>query len=714
MGEVYLATDLDLDRPVALKFLPPWLSQDKIARDRFIMEAKTASKLSHPNIVTIYAVDAFQGKDFIVMEFVDGEPLKSTISRAELSFSRIIEIGIQICDGLSKAHKAGVVHRDIKPQNILLDRDGGARICDFGLAKSKEGPQLTMAGSTVGTISYMSPEQAQGQEIDHRSDIFSFGAVLYEMITGKAPFEGNNEGATIDAIIRRTPEPLERYKSGVEPELQRIVTKSLAKNRAERYQSAADIAADLRALNRTLDLKMGDFTNQDVVSRPSIAVLPFANMSSDPENEYFSDGLTEELLNVLARNPELRVTGRTSSFAFKGKREDMREIGQKLGVGTLLEGSVRKAGNRVRITAQLVNVADGFHLWSETYDRVLDDIFAVQDEISKAVAAAMNVTLLAQPAKIRVTNPESYELTLRAQQSALQMTGSSMGVAVDLFHKAIDLDPNSARAWAGLAMAHAVQVAYGHIIYDEGYPLAKNAAKKAIALDKDFPHAHHAMGYIDGALELRIEEAGIEFRKAYFLAPNDSRIVSSLSIFEAFLGHFEEAFRLSNLAIELDPLNPSAFLDRGRILMYADKLDEASQAFQKALEISPDIITAHASLGAVARRQGRFDDALMEANKELSAGYRNCELAIDYFALGRNEDSDRALTELLSRGPQWAFQFACVYAYRGMNDKAFECLEKGLACHDAGIMQTRVVPTFRNLQSDPRWPIFLKKIGLAG
>ena len=713
MGEVFLADDTKLQRRVALKFLPAHFNNDSEVRARFTREAQSVAKLNHPNIVTIYEVSDFNGRPFFAMEYVEGRPLNYYCSEKKLSTNEIINIAIQICDGLAKAHQMGITHRDIKSSNIVIDSDKRAKILDFGLAFVKGGEQITKAGSTLGTVAYMSPEQAQGREIDHRSDLFSFGAVVYELITGRTPFKRDNDASMLVAIINEGVEPLVRYTSDVPPELQRIVSKCLSKNLEERYQSAADIAADFRSVARSLASGKDVSSGQVTASRPSIAVLPFTNMSADPENEYFSDGLTEELLNTLAKNPELKVSGRTSSFAFKGKQEDLRGIGQKLGVGTLLEGSVRKSGNRVRITAQLVNAVDGFHLWSETYDRVLDDIFAVQDDIAKAVSTAMNVTLLGKTASKRPANPESYALVLRANQSAQQMNKSGLGVAVELYQKAIELDPDNARAWAGLGVTLGKQIAFGHANYNEAYSRSKEAAQKALALDETLPEAHQAMAFILGALEMRFEECEVAYRKAYSLAPNDSRFVSSLSVSEALFGRFEQALRLSKLSVELDPLNPETHRFYGIILFWAGHLDKAVDILKRTLELSPDNTGVHLNLGWVLLFQGKMEEALSEMKLEKLAGYRNCGLAMVYCAMDRKQESNSALEDLIATGEQWGVQVAGVYAFRGESDKAFEWLEKSYVLKDSGISLTKIHPCYKNLHSDPRWPVFLKKIGLG-
>jgi len=456
-----------------------------------------------------------------------------------------------------------------------------------------------------------------------------------------------------------------------------------------------------------------NFSNAGVTTaKPSIAVLPFANMSADPENEYFSDGLTEELLNVLAKNPELKVTGRTSSFAFKGKHEDLRSIGQKLGVGTILEGSVRKAGNRARITAQLVNVADGFHLWSETYDRVLDDIFAVQDEIAGAVSKAMHVTLIGISEKKKEINPESYSLTLRAHHSHLQMTKESSAVAVDLYRRAIAIDPENARAWAGLAYVYSHRVGYGHAEYDQETPHAKQAADRAIALDDNLAEAHLAKHYILLALELKVRESVTEIRRAHELAPSDSTITSCLASCEFIFGNFDRAITLGKAAVELDPLNPTACRELGRIFGCAGRHSEARETLLRALELSPDMTALHLALGYSALVEGNLGEARNAMEKERTTGFRYCGLAQVAFAEGNREESDLHLAALIALGENWAFQIANVLAYRGEVNEAFEWLEIGYAARDAGIPLTKVVPFLKSLHTDPRWPVFLKKIGL--
>ena len=711
MGEVYLAEDTKLGRKVALKFMPPHLSQNAEIRARFTREAQAAAALDHPNVVTVYEVSEFQGRPFIAMQYVEGETLQHHCREASLSLKMIPRLVAQIADGLCQAHTAGLIHRDIKSANIILDKNERPRILDFGLASVQGGELLTQEGSTMGTAAYMSPEQTRGEKVDHRSDLFSLGVVLYELIAGRLPFDGENVNATLHKIESAEPEPLARYKTGVPEDLQRIATRCLAKSPGDRFQSAADLASELRQVGRTMAAG-GDSTSAEAA--PSIAVLPFANMSADPENEYFADGLTEELLNVLAKNARLKVTGRTSSFAFKGKQEDLRGIGKKLGVATLLEGSVRKAGNRVRITAQLVNADDGFHLWSETYDRVLEDIFAVQDEIAVAVGDALNVTLLgdteATARERKVVNARAYEKVLRARQAMQRLTRESLTAAVDLFKGAIDLDPEYASAWAGLGGAYTRVWGYGYSS-DEALPEeAKKCAERALALDESLPEAQEFMGIFLTVREHAFQKGAGYLRRAAELAPNNSMILASLALGEAACGDLEEAVKTLERCVELDPLYAEAHKNHGHYLMFAGRLEEAEGSLRKCMELSPEIVSGHFLLALVLLRQGRSDEALVEIQKEESTGYRTCGLAIIHHELGQKAESDRAL-KILATNDGWATQIAMAHATRGEHDEAFHWLDRAKEVGDSGLGLAQTNPWLRKLEGDARWGEFMGRLG---
>lgn len=710
MGDVYLAQDTKLDRKVALKFLPAAMWNQKEAQERLIREAKAASQLDHPNVVTIYGIEEFDGRPFIIMAHVRGIPLNEYCTSTHRATGELIDLAVQMAEGLEHAHEAGVIHRDLKPSNILVDEQGRVRILDFGIARLRGTSRLTQTGSTVGTLAYSPPELAQGKEAEPTSDVYSLGVVLYQMLTGRLPFDADHEAALLYSILHEPPKPLSDFDGEIPAALQNLVLRCLEKRPERRFPNCTELAKELR---RCKPGQASDSTTATAGGRPSIAVLPFANMSADPENEYFSDGLAEELLNTLARNPALKVTGRTSSFAFKGKHEDLRDIGLKLGVETLLEGSVRKAGNRVRITTQLVKASDGFHLWSETYDRVLDDIFAVQDDIARSVASAMNVTLLGKPAMAARGNAASFNLVLQGNYFLSRNTTAAIEKAIALYRQAIDEAPKDARAWAGLARGYSVQAGYGFGDYPDGVKNSRAAAERALELDPALAQAHDVMGWIKLAFELRWDEAGEEFRRAHSLAPGDSDILSGLASYEAACGDMDEATRLARQSVELDPLNPSAHLYRARVAVAASRLDEAEECYLKVLELSPGHTPAHASLSWVYTMQGRLAEALAEIEKEEVKGYRCCGLAIIYHAAGRTRESDAALAALLQEGEQWDIQIAMVHSYCGESDLAFEYLERAYVLRDSGVHIVRNHPLFANLHGDSRWPEFLKKIGLV-
>jgi serine/threonine protein kinase/Tfp pilus assembly protein PilF len=724
MGEVFRARDPRLERDVALKVLPDEFARDVDRLARFEREARTVAGLNHPNIITLFSIEEDAGVRFLTMELVEGQNLDRLVAPGGLPVGKVLDLAIPLADALVAAHGRGVVHRDLKPANVMVTGDGRVKVLDFGLAKpaqAESSPNLTQAmtvesplsgvGQLLGTVPYMAPEQVRGEAVDARTDVFAFGIIVYELATGRRPFSGASFADVSSSILRDAPKPLSGARADLPGDLERIVVRCLEKAPRDRFQSALDVHNELRLLKRSLERSGPEPSLAS--EKPSIAVLPFSNMSADPENEYFSDGLTEELLNVLAKNPELKVTGRTSSFAFKGKHEDLREIGQKLGVSTLLEGSVRKAGQRVRITAQLIKVTDGFHLWSDTYDRVLDDIFAVQDDIARAVSSALQVTLLGKSAPPPKGNAEGYELILRANHLTRQSTGVSLAKAVSLYHQAIEKSPSDARSWAGLARAHALQAFYGHADLNEAHHLARQAAEKALALDDGLADAHLVMGWILASLEFRWNESMESLRRAVALAPGASDALCTMGVYSAAFGRIEEGRELLRRGIEIDPLDPNAHLNRARVEGWAGNLEGACESLRRALELSPEMAALHAIMGQFYLRMGRKDEAIAEIEKEGSAGYRDYALAIAYHMLGNSEQADAAFARLMTYGEQWGYQFASVHAVRGELDQAFHWLERSYELHDSGVVMTKVTHWFENLHSDPRWPRFLERIGLA-
>lgn len=661
MGEVYLAEDTRLKRKVALKFLPSVLVSNEDIKSRFLREAQAVAKLNHPNIVAIYDVSEHEGRPFFVMEHVDGHVLHHFAHEKTLPLDTIIDYALQVCQGIGEAHRAGVIHRDIKTTNIIIDTRGRARLLDFGLAAVAGGDKLTKTGSTLGTVSYMSPEQVSGREVDRRSDLFSFGIVLYELIAGRTPFRRDNEGATLRAIMQDNPEPLSRYKSDVPQRLQQIVDKLLEKDRELRYQSAEDIIADLKRLvydsqqtgfrpppkpaRSRLRLIVGaaivvlvGVTAILVVTRskpaqtgtagatPMIAVLPFENLGN-PEDEYFADGMTEEITSRLVGIAGLGVISRTSAMQYKGSGKSLIQIGKELGVSYVLEGSVRwsktEGRPRVRITPTLIRVSDNRNMWSDNYERELMEVFAVQEDIAAKIANQLNLTLLnsdrRQLASRPTTNPKAYDYYLKGLSNVRRVDWSlpALTAAAANLDSAVMVDPSFALAYANRSRA------YTWLDWvspsRQSRTIARESFERALKLDPNLSYAHMAAGIYFNLTETDYDMALTELNRAYSELQGDADLVVNIALVQFRQGRFDEADENFRKAAELDPLNPVVHWWRCDFFRFERKFEEANQSIDRAISLDPSRVEFYGEkLAACVSRYGDWTKARVIVHEALT------------------------------------------------------------------------------------------------
>jgi TolB-like protein len=716
MGVVYRALDVKLGREVALKFLPPEWTRDEEARARFLREARAAAALNHPNICTVHEIDEGEGRIFIAMELLDGDDLKARLASGPLDIGEALAIGAGVARGLAAAHRKGVVHRDVKPANVMVTSDGRAKIMDFGLARLAGTTDLTRIGTTLGTVAYMSPEQARGEDVDHRTDTWSLGVVLYEMLTGKRPFVGDHDQAVIRSILEDEPKRASELRTGIPNEVDALIEKMLTKDVDGRSESAEKVARNLETQVKVLDSSA--IASAAAAERPpSIAVMPFADMSPERDQEYFCDGMSEEIINALTQIEGLRVIARTSAFAFKGKDEDIREIGRKLDVGTLLEGSVRKAGNRLRITAQLVAVSDGSHVWSERYDRDLDDVFAVQDEIAAAIVERLRGELTPAEAR-RLTTPrqvdsETHEAYLRAchymgrHVVSMMRRPDEQDRAIELFQDAINRDPDYADAWAGLAITYSLLSRWGGR-RDAG-ALAREAAARALELDETAALAHTALGRVAVAEELGWEVADREFELAVDLNPGSAAAHTSFGFHLCLEARFRQGIAELRRGLELDPLEYSRHSSLGMGLVWAGCYDEALAHLESTREIFPGDATVDSlEAGCFARKGVRLDEAI--ATMEDSGYFPAVDIAVAYAAAGRQDKIIERIERLKREKPgRNAYIIALSYANLGDGEQALEWLEKGYEHRSRSLNAINTDPELDFLRPDQRFQDLIKR-----
>ena len=695
MGEVYQATDTRLNRTVAIKVLPANVAGDPDARERFEWEAKAVAALNHPHICTLYDVGSDDGRDFLVMEFLEGETLAGPLPMDEA-----LRLAIQIASALDFAHHRGILHRDLKPGNVMCTRSG-AKLLDFGLAKSidhQTDVTRTMAGTVLGTVAYMSPEQAEGKPLDARSDIFSFGALLYEMLAGRRPFSGETTASVVSAVLRDEPTPL-----AAPPGLQQIVKRCLAKQPSQRFETMAEVKVALEHFTPAL------------VDRPSIAVLPFASLSKDPENEYFSDGISEEIINALTQIRDLHVAARTSSFSFRGKTLAVGEIAARLNVRHVLEGSVRKAGGRVRVTAQLVDASNGFQLWSERYDRELADIFDVQDEIARAIVERLKVALVhdgtTRLVKVTTENIEAYQHYLKGR-AMLYRRGPWIPRALESFQTAVALDPEYAQAWAGVADSYTALGYTGVRRPDQTMPAALQAATRATRLDRESAEAHNALAVVALLWERDFEKAGREFREALACNPQylQARCWHGLFYLQYGIGHYDEGLIEIQRAFQADPLSSYATSVLSFGLATVGRFEDARRESLVAVEYDPESFLARWQHGNACFWAGHQDEAVAVFGSlwaETGHNWVALGLVPACVAAGRHAQARDVYETLLRRRDGEyipPFVLAVCSAALGDQDGAIAFCEAAVESRDMSMaLFLRWWPTFERVRTDSRF-----------
>jgi serine/threonine protein kinase/tetratricopeptide (TPR) repeat protein len=763
MGVVYRARDERLERDVALKILPPGTLADDSARKRFRQEALALSRLNHPNIATVHDFDTQEEIDFLVTELVSGLTLDEKVMAGPLPEKEVLQIGVQLADGLAAAHREGVVHRDLKPGNLRLTPEGRLKILDFGLAKRVDPAdqasvtQSVLESGLMGTLAYMSPEQLRGEKVDSRADIWAAGVALYELASGRRPFDGKTSAALADEILHAaTPSP-RLFELRLSSRLADIILKCLEKDAENRYQSARELLVDLRRMSMPTGTAVISAPRRRVPARAlaiagvvvlailvttamyfyighnqklaasaapritSLAVLPLANLSGDANQEYFSDGMTEALIADLSKIKALKVISRTSVMRYKGTNKPLPEIARELGVDGIIEGSVLRSGDRVRITAQLINAASDTHVWGDNFDRDLRDVLALQSEVARAIAQEIRVAVTPteqqQLGAARPVNPEAHELYLKGRYYWWKRDAPEMGKAIGAFEQAIAIDPNYANAYAGLADAYSTSANNGFQPPTAGNAKAKVAALKAVELDDSLAEAHVALGRVYRNYDWDWSRAEAEYRRAIALNPNSADAYLAYAALLTFLARQEEAVAANRRAIELDPLATRITAHLAGVLYCARRYDEAIATAKVALELDPGDILSHVTLGKAYMQKRMYAEAVTALERAYSGngGFGSTVLVGAYAAAGRTDDAHRALAGWMAESRRHylpSYFVAMAHVGVGKDEEVFDWLEKSYRQREPGLPFLSVDPMWDQFRADPRFIDLLHRMNL--
>lgn len=768
MGKVYKVFDTKIKEKIALKLIKPEIASDRETIERFSNELKLARKIRHKNVCGMFDIGEAEGAHFITMEYVGGEDLKTMIRMSTgLTVGTVLSIGRQVCHGLAEAHSLGVVHRDLKPQNIIIDKGGNAKIMDFGIARSMREKGITGGGIIIGTPEYMSPEQTEAKDVDQRSDIYSLGVVLYEMATGRVPFEG--ETALSVAIKHKTeiPKDPRAINPNIPDDLRRLILRCLEKDKAKRYQNAAEVLADFEKIEKTVPgakaevLKIKPATSTEITikfrakklivpgvllivlviaailvsrstlfkSKPaappppaehSVAVLPFVDLSAAKEYEYLGDGIAETLINALSASPDLRVPARTSAFFFKDKSVDIKEIGQKLGVATILEGSIQVSRDRLRVTSQLINIHDGYHLWSEKYDRSVEDVFAIQDDIAQRIVEALKIKLLGEKAsqivKRSTSNPEAYNLYTQGLYFYNKRGSENLEKAIEYLKKAIEIDPNYALAHAQLAETYDVIGGWGFLPPREAFPRAKEAALKALEIDSSLAEAHSALADMKYCYDWDWKAAEEEFKRSFALNPNYAVAHLSYGQFLGKLGRFDEAREEFKLAQKLDPLSLIIRSIGALYLSHSGQHDPAIEELEEVLKMDPNFGPARRYLRDTLLRKYLAKGLYKEAIEVCQESNSQFGKAVVYARMGRKIEAKKILDDFIAQSekePNLTYSIARLFFALEDRDQGFQWLEKAYEYKHRSLSFLKIDPDFISVRDDPRFLAMLRKVGLG-